>query len=897
MKKSLLALSVAVGISLTGCGGKDPQELIQSAQQNLQQGDEAAAVVELKTVLQEDPRNTQARFMLGKLYSDNGGAVAATKELFAALEGGYDINAVTTELAPMLYLQSDTSGFNQLLDRRNELNATAESLLIAYDGLTSLELGELERAADSLREASAIEENQYTQLLRGYIQFSNGDVEGAMSIAKNLVAENENFAESHFLLGQLALMQNNAGLAVSEFDTYHELMPENFRGTVFLANALVKNKDYNRAEPLIDQLLSVSAEQPFLNFLKSVVSFQNKDYKAANLHSVKAIQNGYTQDTARVIAGLSAFLLDKTEQAYDQLVPLKDKLSSDNPVMKLLSHLSLQLGYLDTVDGIMAKDSELSDDEIIVLSKVTADLVSRGELERGRKLSSRLKSAQPNSEWAMISKGFAQLTIGDLQGINTLEDVIAQSPDSNIANSALAQAYLDNGLYKEAIELAKQWQADQKDSPVGHLLEAMALSGLGEVESANQKFAAVLDMAPANPTANLYLGQQKYTRGEIKEAIKHLQNVLSEHPQHIKSIANLNAIYKEEGKAEKGLEVIKKALKQSDAPSPKLDELYLISLYEMSRWQEAISYAESLDTDSMTNLSNVVWGNSYYKTGNLSKGIELNQEWLNREPGNAVASLRLISLLELDGQLSNAYQQAKTAASAFNSDIFHAVASDLAIKNSNAREARSHFNKLTEDYRQSPQGLLLSGKLMLVDGNAAKAEQILTSVHKQAPSNQSVWLLAKALLSGGKTQQAFELYKGYIESGNSTAELWEHYAELAIRNSDYAEAIRGYERVIDLQGDNPKIHNNLAYVLMEEGRLNEALTHSKTAIDMAPDAYSFLDTHANILWRQGELVEAIAEYEKLYAQQPENKELVQRFSRLLREAGKTEKADSLLRTL
>ena len=69
---SLLKISAAslLALSLIACSGKTAEEHIQDAQAYAEQGDNRAAIVELKSAVQQYPSLAVARFELGKIYID-----------------------------------------------------------------------------------------------------------------------------------------------------------------------------------------------------------------------------------------------------------------------------------------------------------------------------------------------------------------------------------------------------------------------------------------------------------------------------------------------------------------------------------------------------------------------------------------------------------------------------------------------------------------------------------------------------------------------------------------------------------------------------------------------------------------------------------------------------------
>ncbi|HEV7816416.1 MAG TPA: tetratricopeptide repeat protein [Janthinobacterium sp.] len=79
--KLLTLLALLFG-GLSACGGSsDVTGLMAEARSYHQKGEEKAAIIQLKNVLQRETNNAAARLLLGEVYLDTGDALSAEKEL------------------------------------------------------------------------------------------------------------------------------------------------------------------------------------------------------------------------------------------------------------------------------------------------------------------------------------------------------------------------------------------------------------------------------------------------------------------------------------------------------------------------------------------------------------------------------------------------------------------------------------------------------------------------------------------------------------------------------------------------------------------------------------------------------------------------------------------------
>src|SRR5450432_1067639 len=101
------AIALGVVLVLPGCSKSDSSALIGSAKSYLAKGDQKAAVIELKSALQAEPGNAEARFLLAKSLFDAGDAAGAETEIRKAIDLGYSPDEAVPLLARTLLAQGE----------------------------------------------------------------------------------------------------------------------------------------------------------------------------------------------------------------------------------------------------------------------------------------------------------------------------------------------------------------------------------------------------------------------------------------------------------------------------------------------------------------------------------------------------------------------------------------------------------------------------------------------------------------------------------------------------------------------------------------------------------------------------------------------------------------------
>ena len=146
--KLILVFSVVGLISACSISLSDTQHL-EIARNHLEKGELNSALIELKSALQKNGDNLQARWLLGKLQLEFGNAAAAEKELRRASELGLADAAALPYLAQALLAQ----GKNEALLKQSVegiQNKDEKAIVIASQGLGLQALGRPEEAAERM---------------------------------------------------------------------------------------------------------------------------------------------------------------------------------------------------------------------------------------------------------------------------------------------------------------------------------------------------------------------------------------------------------------------------------------------------------------------------------------------------------------------------------------------------------------------------------------------------------------------------------------------------------------------------------------------------------------------------------------------------------------------------
>jgi len=111
----------------------------------------------------------------------------------------------------------------------------------------------------------------------------------------------------------------------------------------------------------------------------------------------------------------------------------------------------------------------------------------------------------------------------------------------------------------------------------------------------------------------------------------------------------------------------------------------------------------------------------------------------------------------------------------------------------------------------------------------------------------------------GKIELARDQYRAAARQDKKHLRAWSLLGDSAFRLKEYGEAEKAYEKAIDLDPNNGDLHNNLAWVYVQQDRkLGTAQDLVMEAMELTPDHRPyFLDTLGIVQLKLGKVQEAI----------------------------------------
>ncbi len=301
-------------------------------------------------------------------------------------------------------------------------------------------------------------------------------------------------------------------------------------------------------------------------------------------------------------------------------------------------------------------------------------------------------------------------------------------------------------------------------------------------------------------------------------------------------------------------------------------------LYRMNRLLELRdflnSHSDILNEDSF--LLNLM-GNAEDGLGRFDIAVDYYRKACNMESRNGVFRLNIARTLEKTGNHESSFAYYNEAALCFFRDenydeLTHVVSGMSRLKPGNK------------------EGRILEGKVLFDEGRLEEASLIFQRLIKEGLEDSSVdFLYGIILRDKGFNDEALALFKSSAEKEEKFYPYWFRYAETLYLMGLPAEEV--VLKAIELEPDNPWVHNLYGLILLSENRGEEAKLRLSKALELEKDSIDILINYSDAVAS----VDGIENALSLFSEGPEIPSVQNQMGNLLYDIGDYEKSANLYR--
>lgn len=896
MNTTRLIPSLAMVAMLAACSKKDSAEHYLDAQNYLANQHYNAAVIELRSAVQLDPDDARFRLALGLALMGAGDIASAERELERALRYGADHEALALPLIQTHYMLANHSAVIQLLTDSTGLNPRTSQLLDSYRALSELELGDTPAAMLHLEQLAESTETDVQTFAQAFLKLASQNSDQALSLLLTIGNDSELYAESLLLQGKIHLGNEAMPEAIASLNHYLELIPTAHLARLFLAQAYVRNDQFDEGEQHLTMLLRVFPDQPLANYLQSIISFARDDFDNAKQQSEKAVRHGLVGTRARVIAAISSVQLGLEAQALSHLEPVRAQLHQFPAAQRLYAMLQLRAGDTEQASRMLA---ELPDDEqnLQLIASTAFELVRSGSTDNALDLISNYQQQHEQDATSLTTLGTIKLGIDSQRdaGIRDLEQALVLDPSVNQTRLVLAMTYLQQSEYDKASALADSWLDDPEMQVAGYNLKAYAHFLQGDfgpvIELTNQALA----LKPNNPYSSLMQAMVGMQQGEPTKALQQLQTMLDIHPTYLAGLEQYYTISRQQGDT-------------LDA-TRRIEQLFALNeqVYDARLMLARVAHDQNDHDRTVALLSEIDPAAQTLPALHYRLLIAALQR-VNRAPEAVRLAERWYQQTPQDAQTGYAYANALTVTQEFDSALtvinnllqqhpgnrqLLAAQVTLLMQLQRPDQALAVLNNLPAALLQDAEMQFIKGRLLLMKNDMPAALSAFEASYAKQPNAASALFIADTLSKLHTEQQAIDFIKQHNELHGSSEQLDTFYATLLLQ-TDTEQSKSMYQALLEREPNNIVALNNYAWLLAENGQAEQAKPYAERANQLLPNHPDIMDTYGKILMILGQHEAALQQFEQSLSIRPEHAEVQLNYAESLSKMQQHEKARQVL---
>ncbi len=481
--------------------------------------------------------------------------------------------------------------------------------------------------------------------------------------------------------------------------------------------------------------------------------------------------------------------------------------------------------------------------------------------------------ADEEARLGLIRTALAQFDKTKAQSL--LNALLRDYPSNTDALMIAAAQHRDAGDMDNATAYYQRAVDSSPEDPLALAGLAASRIALGEYEVADTVVAELERIRPNTAIAAYLRGLSLYLRGQLAEALPHLDRCLSADPAHAQSRALAGVINYTQGNYETATEHLKIAL-ATNPDNRQVRKLLAAAMIHSGDGRSAIDVLEQVDVETAPDLL-ALRGNAYIALGDNSQA----QESLSLAAAAGSASLSAVAQTqlgklkldagELDEALSALEAAAANDAQPILSDILRASA---LIEAGRYEQALEIADAVADRLPESPLPFNLKGVIYIAQGSPDEAQAQFEQALTIAPEFTAArLLLARLELARGRPRLAEKRLMAGLEITPKQTTILTLLAEIALSTGDSQRALTLLRDTIDTQPDAIAPRILMTRILLDQERLEPALEAAKSLAARAPRNIDILKLTADIQMRAGDHTGAELTLSQLTDIAPDNPDL------------------------
>lgn len=867
-------------------------------------GDYAAAVIQLKNVLQADPGHLPARIALGKFLVRQGQGASAEKELRIAIGLGAAPEEVMLTLGNALLMQRQYQEILETIKSRDPAGEASFEVLLLR-GRAYYELGDLDRAEELFSKArSSSSARQEALLGQALVARAQGRLQNSLQYTRQAIELAPQDPECWYQNAETLRALGDSAAALAAFDRALELNPHSMRvrlsrAVEFLnrgeleqarddaqlvhdANAqdlmaafvlwralagLGQTAEANEALAFLGQgLTSIKEEalmqEPYLLRLGAWFAFARRDLARCERYLTQFVSLRPNDANIQILLGRVKLMLDDPKAAIRLLQPLSQRYPNNLTVLSPLGQAYFKIGHYGEAAAMFERAAALATDTNALSAELALSRIGTGNWDDamgGLKHSVETDDAPLRAGLLLtvlqFKNGERAAALATIKGIVTAQPNPAAYNLLGIMEAANGNSAGARAAFKLAESMAPGFV------PAEYNLAKLDLAE-GDLSAATRRLELIVERDPRRSSALLGLADVALIRGDAEMAVGWLEKAASVDPDNVEVQARRVDLYLDLGRNNEALNAATLLVQRKPENSVALEALAVAQA------------ADGRNEDARRNFRTAV----RYAGFNGPQLLDIAQQ-----------QVRLDDYVEARKTLQKASQSAMVATTAAS------ALARLEIRLKNFDSALEQIEALREDESNAVLARILTGEVLLAQERPAEAVAEYEAAHALDAGTASIIGLFDAMSATGRRDEAIAELEKWSANHPQDIEAQRKLALWYLPTRQFGKAKALHERLLQGAPNDPVLLSNLARLYQLEGD-KRARSLAERAVAAKPDWPVALDTLGWILVMEGETARGL-EYLREAISRENNPLTRYHLAQALNELGRVNEARVELRRL
>jgi putative PEP-CTERM system TPR-repeat lipoprotein len=853
----------ALALALTFCAAAcsthlSDAEYVERGLRYQADGKLQSAVIEFKNALQQNVDNKEARLHLGEVYSALNLGQDAQEQLERARELGVDPAVIKVPLARALVAQGLYARALEEAAVAADTPAAEVPKLLELQGRAELGQLHFDRGCKLFADARD-KDARYVPAWWGIarcamVQGKFDEASAALDQASALDAKN---ADTWVLKGDVARARRQPQDAEAAYSKALELEAGKADALLGRATARIERNDFAAARQDVDAAAAQAKNHPLVHLLRGVLQFRERKYADAATNFEHSLQASPGYPPAVLWLGLTSLMQGNNERAAAQFDEYLRGRPGATDVRAFQALAMARSGRGSEARDALAALRNVNVDDPQALAVLAQAHLGIGDPGTAAAYMAKAVESQPGA--AQLRVDFAQVLLSQGErdkAIEQLEDAVQIDPQLTTADTLLVQNLIRDNQLDKAMQAVEALERKKPDDPIAYNLKGAVYLRLKDNANARKSFERALALETRTHAAAMNLAQLDLVEGHPQVAQKRFEKILQQDPASQQAMIGLAGIAAATGKEADYVRWLEQAMKDARAVRPRL----MLARYWLQKKDGAKALplaraAAALAPNEPAVLDAL--GTALLMVGQAQEGVATYEQLARRLAGNAAAQYRLATAYAAANDVIGA-RRAVTRALALEPDHLGSLVLLGSIEMSATRfqDAAKIAQQIEAKYPKSASGYGLEGNALMGQKQYAAA---LKAYEKAFALNQTGLLVVQihaALDGAGRRAEGDARVAQWLRDHPDDVSVVGYLAGLKLKDRQYADAARQYERLVALDPRNARYHSDLAWLYQKTGD-GRALPMAEKAYSLAPDNPDVTDTLGWILVDQGKLPRAV----------------------------------------